>query len=304
MSERPIKNVADSVRQRLLKLSREKKEDFAFLLDRFAAERFLYRLSESQYADQFIVKGAFVLLLWSGALHRPTRDVDLLSLKVMETEDFRQIFREICDIRYDDGLVFAKESVSAEIIRENQVYGGIRVFVQGSLTSARFILQFDIGFGDAVTPEASRVEMPILLNLPAPWMKMYPKETLISEKYEAMVKLGIANSRMKDFFDLWYISQNFQIDGPSLALAIGNTFRRRKTALPETLPVALTEEFHEDPDKKKQWKAFTGQRGLGLKGLDLRDIVSGLRLFLVPPTESLRAQEPFLKQWMPGLGWQ
>lgn len=213
MSKRAIKNLAGSIRNRLLNLSKEKKEDFAYLLEKFATLRFLYRLSESPYSDTFIIKGAYIFLIWSKELHRPTRDVDFLSLKEIGAEHIEQIFKEICDIKGNDGLEFRKDSVSSQIIREAQAYSGFRVIVIGSLENAMFRLQFDIGFGDTVTPEASLTEIPTLLNFPAPRLKVYPKESLISEKYEAMVKLGIANSRMKDFFDIWYISDKFSING-------------------------------------------------------------------------------------------
>jgi len=218
-------------------------------------------------------------------------------------ENIEQFFKEICEIQVNDGLEFRRDSVQAEAIRENQSYGGIRVFVAGALTSARFRLQFDVGFGDTVTPEASVVEIPSLLNLPSPRMKIYPKETLISEKYEALVKLGIANSRMKDFYDLWYLSCNFSFDGKMIAMAIENTFRRRKTALPESIPMALTGEFAQDSDKRKQWKAFTRSRGFRQETLDFSVIIERLKLFLEPPTEALTARHPFMRQWSPEQGW-
>ncbi len=304
MNKKAIKNIADSIRQRLLNLSRERHEEFGYTLNRFAIERFLYRFSQSRYADSFIVKGAFLFLLWNRKTHRPTRDVDLLSLEDRGIEYIAELFREICDISCNDGLEFRKDSVQAEAIREAQAYGGVRVFIEGTLTSAKFRLQFDIGFGDAVTPDPSSIEIPSLLDLPAPRMKIYPKETMISKKYEAMVKLGIVNSRMKDFYDLWYLSDTFTFDGATLARAIQNTFRRRKTPLPEAVPMALTEEFCEDMDKKKQWKAFIGPKGLRQEALDFREIITGLRSFLIPVTDSLLTNRSFNKKWLPQEGWR
>ncbi|MGV8122284.1 MAG: nucleotidyl transferase AbiEii/AbiGii toxin family protein [Candidatus Xenobiia bacterium LiM19] len=304
MSKKVIKYVAVSIRQRLLNLSRERQEDFGYLLNRFAIERFLYRFSQSRFADLFIIKGAYIFFLWSDVTHRPTRDVDLLSLEDRGTEYITELFKEICDIPGDDGWQFNKDSVQAEAIREAQTYGGIRVFIEGTLTSARVRLQFDIGFGDSVTPDPSSMEIPSLLDLPAPRMKIYPMETLISEKYEAMVKLGMVNSRMKDFYDLWYLSSSFNFEGKIIVRAIENTFRRRKTPLPGTVPMALTEEFYDDDDKKKQWKAFIGPRGIQQEALDLREIVTRLRLFLIPPTEALLTHQRFTRKWNRETGWQ
>jgi len=303
MTKKPLKNIASSIRQRLLDISRQQKVDFNYLLNRFANERFLYRFSQSSHATLFIIKGAFLFLIWTGTSHRPTRDIDFLALEDLNFERYMGIFKEVCDISSDDGIIFNRESVTAEAIRDNQAYGGIRIFVEGALTNARFRLQFDIGFGDEVTPESPIIEIPSLLNFPSPWMRIYPKETLISEKYEALVKLGIINSRMKDFYDLWYLSHHFAFDGEILSRAIQSTFRRRKTPLPQSLPTALTDEFADDSDKKKQWKAFISQKELEQNVLALHDVITRLKLFLIPPTKTLLEGKSFKRKWDPETGW-
>lgn len=214
------RNMAASVRQRLMNIAKERKEDFGLVLTRYGLERLLYRLSKSNYRDQFILKGAMLFQLWSGHIHRPTRDLDLLGQGDPAPERFQQVLCDICRQGVeDDGLEFHTESVRSERMKEDEDYLGVRIKLQATLASARIPLHLDIGFGDAINPDPSEVTFPTLLDLPAPILKAYPRETVVAEKFQAMVMLGIANSRMKDFFDVWTLARQFEFSGPALCSA-------------------------------------------------------------------------------------
>jgi len=210
--KKELKNPGASVRQKLLNLSREKREDFNYTLNRYAIERFLFRLGNSESAERFILKGAMLFLYWGIDSYRQTRDIDLLMFGNDNLAELEGIFKSICRLPVEeDGLIFRENSVTGEIIRDSQEYGGVRIFLKGNLDTAVVRLQFDIGFGDSITPQPVEASMPVLLTaFPAPHLKIYPPETVIAEKFEAMVKLGMANSRMKDFFDIWILSQGFK----------------------------------------------------------------------------------------------
>ncbi len=257
MNDRHGKNVAVSVRNRLLALARERGENFQLLLIQYGLERLLYRLSQSIHRDRFILKGAMLFMLWGNQPHRATRDVDFLCFGDSSAAGLAQIFRELCGIAVeDDGLVFLADSVRVETIRDEMEYGGIRVRLTGNLAGARVPIQADIGFGDAVTPAARESEYPTLLGDPAPHLLAYPRETVIAEKYQALISLGMVNSRMKDYYDLWVIAQAFGFDGVTLSQAIDNTFLRRQTSLMEHRPPGLSPEFYASAQKKTQWNAF------------------------------------------------
>jgi Nucleotidyl transferase AbiEii toxin, Type IV TA system len=280
----PKKNLAASVNQRLHNHAKASNEDFNLLLMRFANERFLYRLSVSDYKAGFLLKGASLFVLWFNIPHRPTRDVDLLGFGSSEISDIEKIFQEICEIESEDGLIFDSESVKGEDIKEGQEYQGVRIKFSALLGKSKINLQFDIGFGDAVTPNAQNVVFPTVLDFPAPHLRVYPKETVVAEKFEAMVKLGITNSRMKDFWDLQYMIREFEFDGELLQKAIHATFKRRKTAFPEKLPLALTAEFATDKGKLTQWNAFLRKNKLD-SSLEFEQVIESLRIFFEPIIE-------------------
>jgi predicted nucleotidyltransferase component of viral defense system len=232
VSFREKKNPAASARDRLLVLARERGEDFQLLLTRYGLERLLYRLTHSPHYDRFVLKGAMLFILWSGNPHRPTRDVDFLGSGDSNEAALLKVFRDLCAMPdQEDGVTFDPETVRIAPIRDDTEYGGMRVTLTGRLAGARIPIQADIGFGDAVTPKAVEMEYPTLLGGPAPRLWTYPRETVIAEKYQALVSLGMANSRMKDFYDLWVMARDFDFQGESLATAIGNTFARRRTEL-------------------------------------------------------------------------
>jgi len=229
------KSTAVSVRDRLLQLARRRGEDFQLILTRYGLERLLYRLSQSEYRDRFILNGAVLFTLWDDQPNRATRDVDFLGFGDSDEDAVRDAFRALCKTAVaDDGLVLHVDSVRVDPIRDVTEYGGMRVTLLGELAGARIPIQADIGFGDAVTPEPERIEYPTLLGSPAPLLRAYPRETVVAEKYQALVHLGMANSRMKDFYDLWVMTQRFEFDGATLSEAISNTFARRETQSPTT----------------------------------------------------------------------
>ena len=255
-------NVSASVRARLLKLSKERKEDHQLLLVRYANERLLHRLSLSPHAEQFVLKGAALFTLWTGRAHRATRDLDLLGFGDPAESRMRQVFADVIRMPVDDdAVVFDSASLQVGPIREDQDYGGVRVELEARIGNAKLRLQVDVGFGDAVTPNAELVAFPPLLDFPAPRVRAYPKETVIAEKVEAMVQLGMANSRMKDFFDVMVLAGMYPFDGALLVRAFRATFERRGTPLPESRPVAWTPAFVVDPTKQTQWTAFLRKSG-------------------------------------------
>jgi predicted nucleotidyltransferase component of viral defense system len=223
-------NIGASVRARLLGLARHRGDDFQLLLTRYANERLLYRLGKSHHGSRFVLKGAALFTLWTGKPHRATRDVDLLGFGDPSVPHVRSVLTEVLSLDVgDDGVAFDVGSLEVGPIREEQEYGGVRAIVVARLASARVRLQIDIGFGDAITPAAVEVEFPTLLDFPPPRLRAYPPATVVAEKLEAMVQLGIANSRMKDFYDIVVLSRMFEFDGQLLVQAIRATFERRKT---------------------------------------------------------------------------
>lgn len=243
--------------------------------------------------------------LWFDIPHRPTRDADLLGFGPAEIPVLEALFRELCAavVEPEDGIRFQAETVRAEEIRKEANYGGIRVTLVGLLAGARCPVQVDVGFGDAVTPGPEPVEYPTILpELPAPRLRAYPRETVIAEKLEALVTLGIANSRMKDYFDLWVLASHADFDGDTLARAIRATFERRATQIPQGVPFGLTDAFAEDPQKQTQWRAFLARNALD--PVPLADVLERLRGFLMPPlSAAARVGESCPSGWSPGTGW-
>jgi len=298
MTKPGTKNVGASVRQRLLNKARETGRPFSELLQYFAMERFLYRLSKSEYADKFVLKGALMLTAWNAPLLRPTMDIDLLGRTGNDIGAIAAIVRQICagHVEPDDGIVFDPATVQGERIAEAAEYEGIRVRFRATLDGARVQMQLDIGFGDVVVPAAVATDYPTILDLPAPHLLAYSKETAVAEKFEAMVKLGELNSRMKDFFDVWLLSRSFDFDGPRLSEAIAKTFERRGTVLPIGEPVALTAEFSGNAQKQAQWAGFI--RRMKLRDVPaLAEIVDRLRTFLMPPIRAASTGEDFRLHW-------
>ncbi len=274
-------NLAASVRARLLKVAKAQSVDFNQLLVRFALERILYRLTQSPYADRFLLKGALLFTLWYDMPHRATRDADLLGFGARDLESVAQVFREIAAIAADDGIGFDAASVTVEEIRKESGYGGVRVLIAGELAKARCRTQIDVGFGDVVTPGAVDSVYPVLLaDLPAPRQRSYPTYTVVAEKLHAIALLGMTNSRVKDYFELSVLLERETLDAQLLAQAIKATFKRRGMSVPTELPAGLTDEFANDGSRQALWQAFLKKNELDLE--PLAAVVDRLRAALEP----------------------
>jgi predicted nucleotidyltransferase component of viral defense system len=298
-------NLPASVRQRLLNLAKQRRADFQLILIQYGIERLLYRLSRSEYVDRFVLKGAMLFSVWSNESFRSTRDLDLLGWGDSSVPAARKAFDEIFRTAVEpDDIDFIADSIEGEEIRSDQEYVGVCLRVEARLAGARIPIQIDIGFGDAVVPPPDMIDYPAMLDSPAPRLRAYPREAVVAEKFHAMVIRGLANSRMKDFFDLWMLSSTFEFAGPRLSEAISATFERRNTPLPNTSPLALTEEFYNDPGKKLQWDAFLRKGRLNKQENDLARVVSLVERFLMPPTMTLVAGQQFRGKWQAEGPWR
>jgi predicted nucleotidyltransferase component of viral defense system len=300
---RPPKNISASVRARLAQRARDRGDDFQLVLTRYANERLLYRLATSVHADRFILKGAALFTLWVGQPHRATRDLDLLGFGDAGEAHLRDVFVEVLGRSMpEDGVAFDVEVLEVGPIRDDQEYGGVRVTTVARIAGAQVRVQVDIGFGDAVTPDAELVDFPVLLDFPAPRLRAYPRETVVAEKVDAMVQLGMANSRMKDFFDVAMLADRFTFDGALLARAIRATFERRRTAFPRGVPVALTSEFADDATKRTQWAAFVRKAGAAGTA-DLPTTVERIATFVSKPLEVAATDATWDGRWANGGPW-
>jgi len=280
---------AISVRARLLERARRDGEDFQRLLVRYAIERLLYRLSVSAHADAFVLKGATLFALWLGKPHRATKDLDLLGRGSPDVDRLVAELREIAAVTCaEDGMQFDIDEITGAPIREDAVYAGVRVVVPGRLAGARVKVQVDVGLGDATVPAPSTVEVPSLLDLPPPRLRAYARETVIAEKLEALVVLGITTSRMKDIYDLDLLRKRFDLDDDTLAEAIRATFARRGTPIPRDVPIGLSDTFAGDAVKQTQWAAFL-RKATEDEKLDLAEVIAALRAWLVPVLLRARA---------------
>ncbi len=270
------RNLAASIRARLKQRADATKQDFNLTLTHYGLERLLYRLSISPHAGNYLLKGALLFSIWYDQPHRPTRDADLLGFGPDDIDSAVAVFHDICAMEVEDGITFDPASVKGSAIRKEAGYGGVRIDLLAKLDGARIMLQVDIGFGDAVTPAAESVSYPVLLDdLPAPQLRSYPKYTVVSEKFHAVCLLGMANTRMKDYFDLWVLLNEGALESTELRRAIDATFSRRQLQLPDTTPLGLSDAFARDTVKTAQWTAFLKKNRL--QALDLVDVVTLLR---------------------------
>ena len=274
MPDRP-RNIGASVRQRLLNLAHARGQPMELLLTRYALERLLHRLSLSPHRERFVLKGAMLLAIWFDEPHRATRDVDLLGFGDAAEDALLGTFREIMAVEVDDGVTFDLKGLRIEAIREEIEYGGSRLRTTAALAGARIPITVDIGFGDAVEPGVEDIDLPVLLDMPSPHLRAYPPETVIAEKFHAMVALGLANSRMKDYYDVWMLTSTFEIDAERLRRAISATFARRNTEIPADVPDGLSDAFSAAAGKQRQWVAFA--RTLSDQVPDLDRVVRALR---------------------------
>lgn len=299
------RNVAASIHARLLKAAQVRSEDFNLTLQRFAAERFLYRLGASRHRERFVLKGATLFALWGGAPYRATRDLDLAGFAEDDAKTIVAIVREIVAVRCDeDGLLFQESTVRTERIRPGSVYRGFRVKLKAALGTAKVNLQLDIGLGDAIEPPPHDVDFPALLDGPPPRIRVYSREAVIAEKTHAMVVLGVVNSRFKDFHDVYMLASRFSFEGRSLSRAIAATFERRKTQIQEPRPAAMGSDFFADAERALAWKRYLARDSLERAPRDFVGIGKRLRAFLAPPWKALVNGSEFARVWRSKGPWR
>lgn len=305
MEKRKVTNLPASVHHRLLNLAKELKRPFNELLQYYTMERFLFRLSHSPFADRFVLKGALMLRVWDVAHARPTMDIDLLGRTANTVENLVEIIRQCLSLEVaEDGIRFEPASVLGEPITVEKKYQGVRVRVRGTLGNARLSLQLDFGFGDVVVPGPIWIDYPQLLDFGPPHLLGYTPESVIAEKFQALVELELANTRLKDFFDLWKLSQTLTFDSEILMQAITATFKQRGTPLPPELPLALTAAFYDDPQRQAQWKGFLRRTRLEAEAIPLADVATTIAAFLLPLTQAAATNGSLKKHWPPGGNWQ
>ncbi|MHB8534875.1 MAG: nucleotidyl transferase AbiEii/AbiGii toxin family protein [Sulfuricaulis sp.] len=305
MTRKPLVNVAQSVHQRLLTRAQKEGRPFNELLQHYAIERFLYRLGQSKHAEKLLLKGALLLRVWQIPMARPTMDIDVLSRTTGTPEVLVAILRECMTLKVeDDGMQYDPANITTEAITLDGDYQGWRIRFRASLGNARVTIQVDVGIGDVVYPAPIWIDYPVLLDQPAPHLLVYTPENAIAEKYQAMVELDKANSRMKDFHDIWTLAHNLGFDGHRLSEAIRKTFERRKTDLPKTMPTAFTPEFYEDKIKQTQWQAFLNKGLATMEAITLAKVMEVISDFLVPPTDALISGKAFKMRWPQSGPWQ
>ena len=304
MAAKGIKNITASVHQRLLNKAKKSSRLFNELLQYFAIERFIYRLSKSPHADQFILKGALMFSAWCGPASRPTMDIDLLGKIDNRIDTITNIMKDVCltDVE-PDGIFFNAETVEAVRITEDAEYEGVRVRVHGSLGKTRVSIQIDIGFGDVIVPNGVSVSYPAILDFPVPVLKGYTMESTIAEKFQAMVKLGVLNSRMKDFYDIWFLSRTFDFKGEILAEAIEKTFKKRNT--PVNLDAVLFDpSFGRNRGKNVQWQGFISKTRLIGAPESFKEIIAAVNLFLEPLAAAIIKRQAFNSIWTAPGPWR
>ncbi len=299
-----VKNLEASVQARLQNHARRTKRPFQELLQYYAMERFLYRLSKTPHCTRFVLKGALMMHVWDAPLARATKDVDFLGLLDNALENLARVVREVCAAEVKpDGMVFDPATVKTARIKEDADYEGVRVRLVGLLGRARVAMQIDVGFGDIVTPGAQSITYPALLDFPAPKLAGYPRDTVVAEKFQAMIYLRTLNSRMKDFYDVWLLASQFAFDGLLLARAIAATFAHRETMIDDA-PIAFTSEFTEQASTVAQWNAFRNKLpNTEACPATLAEVVSFLAEFLLPITRAQVNSETFDQRWSPGGPW-
>jgi hypothetical protein len=306
MTAKVLKNPAASIRARLLNHAREHGDVFDRILTRYAIERLLYRLSRTEVADRYVLKGAMLFLTWPEHVFRPTGDLDLLGQGDPDPATIADLFIRICQVEVpEDGIRFDPATLKVEPVREADQYRGVRVSLKGELAGATPHLQIDIGFGDHVYPPPKRSDFPGLLpGLPQANILMYPPETVVSEKFDAMIRFGEANGRIKDFYDIWVTTRTFHFDLATLIEAVDGTLRRRETAIPTVMPVGLTDAFARTAEGRGLWSGFLRRSPPTLKPPAFTDLLEALRRFFGPIIAGLAAPEGTVGRWDPeGGAW-
>jgi len=297
-----IQNIPASVHQKLLNYAKENSRPFLEVLQYYCIERFLHRLSKSKYNRVFILKGALLLIARRAQLSRTTKDIDLLSYSESNIASLENIVREICKQKVkSDGLKYDPDSVRGEQIIEQNIYPGVRITFRGYLGRSRTNMQIDFGFGDKVYPKTEKIEYPSLLGTSDIKLVGYPLETFISEKLQIMYDLGIINSRMKDFYDVWLIARQYNFNGENLKKAIIRTFKSRDTELIMN-PVCFTTEFY--TRKEKQWKSFLKKNDIEDTPKDIKKIITSIKRLINPVIKAVNKKVVFEKKWTYETGWK
>jgi predicted nucleotidyltransferase component of viral defense system len=303
--KKDVKNIQASIRARLQNLARETNRPFAESLQYYAMERLLYRLSKSQYAGKFILKGALMFTAWNIPQRRATLDIDFLARFDNQVNSIEKVIRDICRVTVvSDGLVFDPETVRGQRIKEDADYEGVRVKFIGFLERSRVPMQIDVAFGDIVYPRPKIFDYPVILDLPKPRLKGYPLESVVSEKFEAMVKLGLLNSRMKDFYDIWLTTRQFDFDGLTLTKALKKTFGHRRTELPQKRPLFAEEIYDDKSDRQKLWMAFLRKGDIKYAPDKLSAMAKAIEKFLIKPLVAIRKGLEFKKIWKASGTWK
>lgn len=303
--KKDIKDLEASVRSRLQNKAKERKSPFAEILQFYGTERFLYRFSQSKYADAFILKGALMFTVWDIPERRTTLDIDFLARYDNQIASIEKVIKDVCKIQVSaDGLIFDPETVTGQKIKENADYEGVRIKFLGFLERSRIPMQIDMGFGDIIYPRPRVVDYPALLDFPKPRLKGYSVESVVTEKFEAMVKLGLLNSRMKDFYDLWLLTRRFDFDGKNLVEALKKTFHHRQTPLPQASPLFAEEIYDEKSDRQMLWKAFLNKGQIKQVPEKLGVTAKAIEKFLIRPLEAIAADKIFDKEWKASGPWE
>lgn len=296
--KKDIKNLQASVRARLLNIAREANCPFLEILQYYGMERFLYRFSYSKYADKFILKGALMFTVWQVPERRTTLDIDFLANYDNQVATIEKVIKDVCNVPVTpDGLVFDAETVKGQKIREEMEYEGVRVKFIGLLERSRIPMQIDVGFGDVIYPRPKVIDYPVILDFPKPHLRGYPPESVVSEKFESMVKLGLLNSRMKDYYDIWLMMHQFNFDGLHLVEALKRTFKRRKTTLPGDRPFFAEEIYDEKSDRQTLWKAFLKKGDIKSAPKKLSATAREIEEFLMDPLGAIKNGYKFNKVW-------
>lgn len=300
-----VTNIQASIRDRLRNKAKEANRSFAEILQYYGMERFLYRFSHSKYADKFILKGALLFTVWHIPERRTTLDIDFLARYDNQAKSIEAVMKDVCDVDVEpDGLVFDARTVRGRKIKEDADYEGVRVKFIGFLERSHIPMQIDVGFGDSVYPKAKVIDYPVILDLPKPHLKGYPPESVISEKFEAMLKLGLLNSRMKDFYDIWLMMHQFDFDGSSLAGAVKKTFEHRKTNIPGGRPLFAEEIYDEASDRQALWKMFLKKGNIKHAPDRLATTAKEIEGFLIEPLTALGKGVEFNKEWKVSGPWK
>lgn len=303
--KKEVKNIEASIKARLKNKAQETNRPFAEVMQYYGMERFLYRFSKSKYADKFILKGALLFAVWQIPERRTTLDIDFLARFDNEVVAIEKVMKDVCDTSVDpDGLIFNPQIVKGMKIKEDADYEGVRVKFTGFLDRAEIPMQIDVGFGDIVYPKTKVIDYPVILDFPKPHLNGYPQESVISEKFEAMIKLGLLNSRMKDFYDIWLMTRQFEFKGANIASAIKKTFNNRKTDIPNKKPLFADEIYDEKSDRQTLWNAFLKKGDIQHAPETLSATAKEIERFLVEPIIALNGNATFDKTWTSPKGWE